>query len=42
MCRLMEFVGRMVGKAMFEGILVDVPLADFFIAKLFGNETYCI
>lgn len=29
-----KFIGRLVGKAIFEGILVDLPLAEFFLAKL--------
>lgn len=28
------FVGRLIGKALFENILVDLPLAEFFLAKL--------
>lgn len=28
------FIGRLVGKAIFENILVDLPLAEFFLAKL--------
>eukprot|EP00494_Astrolonche_serrata_P031445 UN31714 len=40
MRKLMEFVGRMVGKSVFEGILIDVPLARFFVAKLFSNNVF--
>lgn len=29
-----NFIGRLVGKALFENILVDLPLAEFFLAKL--------
>nr|CAH7736321.1 unnamed protein product [Callosobruchus chinensis] len=29
-----HFVGRLVGKAIFENILVDLPLAEFFLVKL--------
>ncbi|XP_066138710.1 ubiquitin-protein ligase E3C isoform X2 [Euwallacea fornicatus] len=29
-----KFIGRLVGKAIFENILVDLPLAEFFLAKL--------
>ncbi|KAJ8929517.1 hypothetical protein NQ314_017775 [Rhamnusium bicolor] len=29
-----HFIGRLVGKAIFENILVDLPLAEFFLAKL--------
>ena len=32
------FVGRMLGKALFEGHLVDLPLAGFFLMKLFGHN----
>ena len=32
--RYFEFVGRMLGKAIYEGIVLDVPLADFFVLKL--------
>lgn len=28
------FIGRLVGKALYENILVDLPLAEFFLAKL--------
>lgn len=29
-----DFVGRLIGKALFENILVDLPFAEFFLAKL--------
>jgi ubiquitin-protein ligase E3 C len=29
-----EFLGKILGKAMFEGILVDIPFATFFLSKL--------
>ncbi|CAG9464760.1 unnamed protein product [Pedinophyceae sp. YPF-701] len=32
--RLLEFVGRMVGKAVHDGILLELPLAPFFLKKL--------
>ena len=35
--RLFEFVGRMLGKAVYEGIVIELPLADFFVAKLLGR-----
>lgn len=38
---LMEFVGRMLGKAVFDGILVDVHLADFFLNQILGRSN-CI
>ncbi|KAF5269313.1 hypothetical protein FQR65_LT02614 [Abscondita terminalis] len=28
------FIGRLIGKAVFENILVDLPLAEFFLVKL--------
>lgn len=31
---LLEFLGTIVGKALYEGILLDVPLAPFFAARL--------
>ena len=34
---LMEFIGRILGKAVLEGICVDIPFAPFFIGKLFGR-----
>ena len=30
---LLEFLGRMLGKALYEGILLDLPLAGFFLKK---------
>ncbi|KAL4436604.1 hypothetical protein ABPG75_003743 [Micractinium tetrahymenae] len=37
--RLIEFLGKMLGKAMYEGILVELPLAPFFLKKFRG--AYC-
>ena len=34
--RLLEFLGRMVGKALWEGILLELPLAPFFLKKVRG------
>ncbi|KAH8301101.1 hypothetical protein KR018_001796 [Drosophila ironensis] len=34
---LFEFVGRMLGKAVYEGIVVDVPFASFFLSQLLGQ-----
>lgn len=31
------FLGRMIGKALYEGILVELPLASFFLNKLLGR-----
>ena len=35
---LVEFLGLVVGKALYEGILLDVPLAPFFVARLQGRR----
>ncbi|XP_037044995.1 ubiquitin-protein ligase E3B [Bradysia coprophila] len=35
--QLFEFVGRMLGKAVYEGIVVDVPFASFFMSQLLGQ-----
>ena len=34
---LFEFVGRMIGKAVYEGIVVDVPFAAFFLTQVLGK-----
>lgn len=31
------FVGRMLGKALYENLLVELPLAEFFVGKLCGG-----
>ncbi|XP_059481924.1 ubiquitin-protein ligase E3B [Neocloeon triangulifer] len=36
--QLFEFVGRMLGKAVYEGIVVDVPFASFFLSQLLGSQ----
>ncbi|KAJ1537877.1 hypothetical protein HK405_014289, partial [Cladochytrium tenue] len=36
----MAFVGRVVGKALYEGILMDVGFAGFFLAKWLGRQSY--
>lgn len=33
-----RFFGRMIGKAVYEGILVDVPFAEFFLRKIRGKR----
>jgi ubiquitin-protein ligase E3 C len=38
---LMQFVGRLVGKALYEGILLDVPFAPFFISKVLLSTPTC-
>ncbi|CAE7132589.1 unnamed protein product [Rhizoctonia solani] len=35
-----RFVGRVLGKAMYDGILVDVAFAPFFLAKMLGRQSY--
>lgn len=35
---LLEFLGLVVGKALYEGILLDVPVAPFFVARLQGRR----
>ncbi|KAJ1522162.1 hypothetical protein ONE63_002473 [Megalurothrips usitatus] len=35
--QLFEFVGRMLGKAVYEGIVVDVPFASFFLSQVLGH-----
>ena len=35
--RLLEFLGKMIGKALWEGILVELPLAPFFLKKVRGG-----
>ncbi|GJD11766.1 E3 ubiquitin-protein ligase UPL6 [Galdieria sulphuraria] len=37
---MFEFLGRMLGKAIFDRILVDLPLATFFLSKLLGEPNY--
>ncbi|KAJ3107013.1 hypothetical protein HDU97_004982 [Phlyctochytrium planicorne] len=34
----LEFIGRIVGKAMYDGILVNFEFASFFLAKLLGKR----
>jgi hypothetical protein len=34
---LYEFAGSMFAKALYEGILLDVPLAPFFLTKVLGR-----
>lgn len=36
----LEFVGRIIGKALFEGILIDVGFAGFFLAKWLNRQSY--
>ncbi|KAI8805685.1 hypothetical protein BJ742DRAFT_819665 [Cladochytrium replicatum] len=38
--RYFEFLGRILGKALYEGILVDAGFASFFLAKWLGRQSY--
>nr|XP_043633953.1 E3 ubiquitin-protein ligase UPL6 isoform X2 [Erigeron canadensis] len=38
--QLFHFLGIILGKAMFEGILVDIPFATFFLSKLKQKHNY--
>ncbi|CAG8467468.1 14682_t:CDS:10 [Acaulospora morrowiae] len=35
-----EFIGRILGKALYEGILVDAAFAGFFLSKWLGRTSY--
>jgi ubiquitin-protein ligase E3 C len=35
-----EFLGLIIGKALYEGILVDVAFAGFFLSKCLGKMNY--
>ncbi|KAF7981928.1 hypothetical protein HWV62_30697 [Athelia sp. TMB] len=35
-----RFIGRILGKAMYEGILVDVAFAGFFLSKWLGKQSF--
>jgi len=35
---LFEFVGKMIGKAVYEGIVIDVPFASFFLTQILGKD----
>ncbi|XP_063448958.1 ubiquitin-protein ligase E3B-like [Mytilus trossulus] len=35
---LFEFVGKMLGKAVYEGIVVEVPFAPFFLTQMLGHQ----
>eukprot|EP00741_Cyanophora_paradoxa_P023298 tig00000254_g22505.t1 len=38
--RQFEFLGRMLGKAIYEGVLLDLPFARFFLSKILGKHNY--
>ncbi|KAI5697393.1 hypothetical protein M8J75_009638 [Diaphorina citri] len=40
--QLFEFVGRMLGKAVYEGIVVDVPFASFFLSQVLGYTSQAL
>ena len=33
------FIGRMLGKALYENLLVELPMADFFLSKILGQAS---
>ncbi|OCF32551.1 ubiquitin-protein ligase E3 C [Kwoniella heveanensis BCC8398] len=35
-----RFIGQVLGKAIYDGILVDVSFANFFLAKWLGRQSY--
>ncbi|XP_031572556.1 ubiquitin-protein ligase E3B-like [Actinia tenebrosa] len=35
---LFEFIGKMLGKAVYEGIVVEVPFASFFLNHVLGHQ----
>lgn len=35
---LFEFIGKVLGKAVYEGIVVDVPFATFFLNQVLGQQ----
>ncbi|KAI9001958.1 hypothetical protein BC832DRAFT_593809 [Gaertneriomyces semiglobifer] len=36
----LQFLGRILGKAIYEGVLVDAAFAGFFLAKWLGQKSY--
>ena len=38
--RQFEFLGKLLGKAIYENILVELPFSNFFLAKLLGKYNY--
>lgn len=36
--QLFEFIGRMLGKAVYESIVVDCPFASFFLSQVLGEQ----
>lgn len=35
-----RFIGRILGKALYDGILIDVAFAGFFLAKWLGKQSW--
>ena len=40
--QLLEFVGKVFAKALYEGIIIDIPFATFVYAKLLGRMTFLV
>lgn len=38
--QMIEFVGRVVGKALYEGILLDYSFSHVFVQKLLGRYSF--
>ncbi|KAI8359953.1 hypothetical protein BD560DRAFT_184548 [Blakeslea trispora] len=38
--QLFEFIGKVIGKALYEGILLDVQFAQFLLARLLGRNVF--
>lgn len=38
--QLFEFLGRIIGKALYERVLIDVPFTSFFLNKWLGRKSY--
>jgi hypothetical protein len=36
-----EFIGRVVGKALYDGILIGASFAPFFLKRWLGKRNYC-
>jgi ubiquitin-protein ligase E3 C len=40
--RYFRFLGRLVGKALYDGFQLDASFATFFLTKLLGRISYCM
>lgn len=38
--QLFEFIGKAIGKALYEGVLLDVQFAGFLLARLLGRNVF--